>query len=82
VHCLLFCRTEVKPFQTKNKFRPTSIVLIFNLQVFFLFIYLFYQDGCIKCFAPPICPPCTKLEKCEITPASCDDCGSGKCVPL
>ncbi|KAG0004477.1 hypothetical protein BGZ65_000285 [Modicella reniformis] len=36
-------------------------------------------EHCIQCFAPPMCPPCGKDEKCVIIPATCNDCGSGSC---
>ncbi|KAI8352707.1 hypothetical protein B0O80DRAFT_81337 [Mortierella sp. GBAus27b] len=35
--------------------------------------------GCIKCFAPPMCPPCEADEECVLVPATCNDCGSGFC---
>ncbi|KAF9899024.1 hypothetical protein BX616_003355 [Lobosporangium transversale] len=37
--------------------------------------------SCIKCLAPPMCPPCGTGFKCVITPATCHDCGKGECKP-
>ncbi|KAF9284399.1 hypothetical protein BGZ68_004707 [Mortierella alpina] len=38
------------------------------------------DKSCIRCFAPPMCPPCAADEECVITPADCHSCGSGTCT--
>ncbi|KAF9204594.1 putative E3 ubiquitin-protein ligase [Haplosporangium sp. Z 27] len=37
-------------------------------------------ETCYQCFAPPSCPPCGAGYKCQITPATCNSCGSGECI--
>ncbi|KAG9322287.1 hypothetical protein KVV02_006710 [Mortierella alpina] len=37
-------------------------------------------ESCIRCFAPPMCPPCAADETCVIVPADCHSCGSGTCT--
>ncbi|KAF9571570.1 hypothetical protein EC968_000387 [Mortierella alpina] len=38
------------------------------------------EGSCIRCLAPPMCPPCAADETCVIVPADCHSCGSGTCT--